>query len=135
MIPQQSTKERGSAVVGHVLVSILVVTLALGLIQLGLALHVRAIGVDAAGEGARRMALYGASVADGRARFVEMMRAGAPGVRISSTKFSETKLQNGMRAVKMEAQIVLPLLGPWGIPGGLHVSGRAVREEVIKNAQ
>src|SRR5699024_8700584 len=45
--------ERGSAVVEFVLVSVLVVTLLLGVLQLTLALHVRNTVVDAAGEGAR----------------------------------------------------------------------------------
>lgn len=51
--------EHGSAPVDFALVSVLVVALGLGLLQLALGLHVRNVLVDAAGEGARRAALLG----------------------------------------------------------------------------
>ena len=43
----------GSAVVEFVLVSVLVLVLLLGVVQVALALHVRSLAIDAAAEGAR----------------------------------------------------------------------------------
>src|SRR5690606_41219162 len=79
------TGEDGTAVVEFVLVSVLVVTVLLGVLQLTLALHVRNTVVDAAGEGARYGALAGVSAeagaapapAPGTARPPHPARAGA----------------------------------------------------------
>ncbi|MET0782884.1 MAG: TadE/TadG family type IV pilus assembly protein, partial [Leifsonia flava] len=60
--------ERGSAVVEFTLVSVLLTTLALAVVQLALALHVRNTVIDAAAEGARYAALADNTLADGEER-------------------------------------------------------------------
>ena len=56
--------EAGSAVVDFALISSLVVVLAVGVVQLALAMHVRNVLTDVAGEGARRAALVGGTPAE-----------------------------------------------------------------------
>jgi Flp pilus assembly protein TadG len=68
--------DRGSAPAEFVMVGALLVVLALSVIQLALALHVRTTVLDAAAEGARTAALAGATRADGVERTRDLITSG-----------------------------------------------------------
>ena len=67
--------ERGSAVAEFTLVGILLAVLALAIVQLALALHVRNTVLDAAAEGARYAALAGSGEHAGVARTRDLIGA------------------------------------------------------------
>lgn len=117
--------EEGSAPAGYSFVSVIVVFAVLALLQLGYALHVRALSTDAAGEGARRAALVGATDAEGAER-TRVMLAGAG---IAAHVTPSRGWYAGREVVVMTVTTALPVLGPWGPPRGLTVTGRAVREQ------
>ncbi len=66
-------RERGSAVVDFVLVMVLLVPLVLGIVQLGLVLHVRNTLTAAASDGARAGAPLGATPEDAEVRARRMI--------------------------------------------------------------
>lgn len=116
--------ESGNAPAGFALVSGLVVAAILALLQLGFALHVRNLATDAAGEGARRAALFGASEADGVARTLDLLAQAG----ISAQVTPGVGGYAGREVVTMTVSTSLPILGPWGPSGSLEVVGRAVKE-------
>ncbi|WP_324650051.1 TadE/TadG family type IV pilus assembly protein [Georgenia sp. H159] len=117
----------GSAVVEFVLVSILLVTVLLGVLQLTLALHVRNTVVDAAGEGARYGALAQSSPAAGAARTSELV-ATALSPRYGENVTAEVVERDGLVLVEVTVRAPLPVLGLLGPGGTLTASGRAVQE-------
>lgn len=121
--------ESGSEVVSHVLVQIVAVAVLLALFQLGWALGARNVAVAAAGEGARRAALAGAHVDDGRARAERVLRASplAPSDVEVTARVADDADGRG-RVVHVEVEGPLPILGAWGPAGMLHVSGHAMAE-------
>jgi Flp pilus assembly protein TadG len=121
--------ERGSAVAEFTLVGILLVVLALAVVQLALALHVRNTLLDAAAEGARFASLAGASPSDGAERTRDLIDAA-----ISST-YSEhvtaaTVDLGGVPAVEVTVRATLPVIGLLGVANGLEVEGHAPIEVV-----
>jgi Flp pilus assembly protein TadG len=121
-------EERGSAVVDYVLVMVLLVPLVLGILQLGLVLHVRNTLTAAASDGARAAAPLGASTDDAVARTRRMV-AGSLSERFArSVTVSRTSV-DGAPAVVVRVRAEVPplgLLGP-GVP--LDVRGRALLQE------
>lgn len=114
------------------MISALLLAVVFALLQLALVLHVRAIGIDAAGEGARRAALYGASSAEGEMRVWQMLQMGAPGVRVSKVSFSKQAAPvAGRRMIVAKVRVALPLIGPWGPSAGMTLTGRSLVEEPV----
>jgi Flp pilus assembly protein TadG len=122
-------EDDGSAVVEFVFVSSLLLFLVLGVFQLALVLHVRNTVQDAAAEGARWAALADSSLAQGQRRTQELIRTavGEQYARDVSVGF-DTWL--GQPATVVTVRAPLPLLGLWGPPRSLEVSGHAARETV-----
>lgn len=119
--------EGGAAVVDFVLVSMVLVPLVLGLIQVALVLHVRNTLTAAAAEGAR----YGATVDRGpehaatraRQRVDEALAARfAEGVTARAVRV------DGMETVVVRVRARVPALGLWGPGVAVDVEGHAVEE-------
>jgi Flp pilus assembly protein TadG len=120
--------ESGSAPAEFVLVSVLLLTLVLGVLQLGAVLLVRNTAQDAAVEGARWAALDGSGLADGAARTRRLLSAAlgrdyARGVSASAGAWG------GQRVAVVTVSTPLPVIGLLGVPGGLTLAGHAPLEE------
>jgi len=116
--------ESGSAIVEFLLVSVLLVALTAGLLQLALALHVRNTLADAAAEGARHASLVGATQQDGVARTRDLIRV-AVGDAVAADVVALRELWQGMPTVAVTVTAPLPLFGFFGPPNTLRVLGRA----------
>jgi Flp pilus assembly protein TadG len=116
--------DSGSAIVEFLLVSVLLVALTAGLVQLALALHIRNTLADAAAEGARQASLLGHTDMDGVRRTRDLMRV-AVGVGDEADVVARREVWHGSPTVTVTVTAPLPLLGFFGPPGGLRVSGRA----------
>ena len=122
-----SGAERGSAVVDFVLVGALTTILFAAVLQLALALHVRATLVDCAAEGARYAALEGSTVEAGAERTQDLVASAlAPG--FAQDVRAEATTVDGVPVVRVEVSAPLPLVGLLGPGGVLTVDGHAVRE-------
>lgn len=111
--------------VEFVLVSILVVALAMGVIQLALTLHVRNMMVSAASEGARLAATNDRGLEDGveRSRWLLGESIGGVDARVTA---ADITIDNAP-AVQVTVDAPVPLLGLWGA-GTMTVSARAFEE-------
>lgn len=105
--------------------SILVVLIVVGVLQLALALHVRNMLASAAHEGARRAAAYDATVEDGAAR-AESMVASALGGYDADVTVSVTKV-GGADAVSVVISGPVPVFGLWGV-GEVTAQSTALKE-------
>lgn len=117
--------DRGSAPVEFTLVSVLLVILVMGVVQLALALHVRNTMTSCAAEGARVAAAGDRSLADGEARSRGMLRdaLGDYPVRITSSN----GVVDGAPIAIVTASAPVPVLGLWGF-GSMAVAVRAYEE-------
>ncbi|WP_235933986.1 TadE family protein [Agromyces humi] len=119
--------ERGSAVAEFALVGVLLTVLALAVVQLALALHVRNTVLDAAAEGARYAALAGSSPSDGAARTRDLIAAAISSEYGQDVTAGTTSI-GGVPAVEITVRTTLPVIGLLGVPHGLEVSGHASTE-------
>ena len=109
------------------MVSALLIALALAVIQFAFALYVRNTVQDAAAEGARYGALADRTASDGAERTRELIDASlsrgyAQSVTAGYTTFA------GTQATEVTVRAPLPLLGLFGLPDSLEVSGHAAVE-------
>ena len=117
----------GSAVVEFALVGALLVVLALGVVQLALALHVRNTVVDAAAEGARYAALADVPARAGAERAEEIIATAlGSGYPVSASAEETTVL--GFPAVRVDVRAPLPVIGLLGPAGVIEGEGHAARE-------
>lgn len=119
--------DSGSAVVEFTLVGVLLTLLTLGVIQLGLALHVRNTVLDAAAEGARFGALADNVPLDGLTRARELITE-AIGPEYAHDIAVGTGDWMGHPAVTVRVRTTLPVVGLLGVGGALEVSGHAALE-------
>lgn len=119
--------DAGSAVVGFVLVSMLTTAVFLGVLQVALALHVRATLVDCAAEGARYGALADRTPADGAARARELVRLSLS-PRFAERVEGSRAVVDGLEVVRVEIVAPLPVLGLLGPGGVVEVDGHALAE-------
>jgi Flp pilus assembly protein TadG len=126
--PAERTREqRGSAVVDFVLVSLILVPLVLGIIQVALVMYVRTTLAAAATEGAR----YAATVDRDPAAGVDRTRQqidGALAARFASGVTAREEQVGGLRTVVVRVHAVVPALGLWGPAVGIDVAGHGVEE-------
>lgn len=124
---QHQRDERAAAVVDFVLVMVLLVPIVLGVIQVGLVLHVRNTLTAAASEGAR----YGATVdrgpADAAARTRDMVADAISG-RYADDVSARSALVAGADGVVVDVHATVPALGLFGPGVELNVQGHAVKE-------
>lgn len=121
--------DAGAAVVDFVLVSVVLLSLFLGVVQLGVALHVRntLVAAAAAAEGARYGANADRSAADGelRARELVAMSLSSRLVQEVAAGYEDVA---GTSTVVVEIRARLPLVGLLGPARGLVVRGHAFAE-------
>jgi len=126
-VPQRHRGERAAAVVDFVLVMVLLVPLVLGVIQLGLVLHVRNTLAAAASEGARYGATLDRGPADAAAR-TQASIAEAITARYASRVSARSDVVAGVEGVVVEVHATVPALGLFGPGVELSVEGHAVKE-------
>lgn len=118
--------ERGSAVVEFAVVVPMLMLLVLGVVQVGVALHVRSTITSAAAEGARVAAVSGADIAAGARRTRQALSSSlADGV--VDTVVARRTTAGGVATIDVEVRARLPLLGLLG-PSALVVHGHALVE-------
>jgi hypothetical protein len=119
--------ERGSAVADFVLVSMLVVPLFLGLLQLGLFLYVKNTVTAAASEGAAYAAVLNRQPADGEAHTRDLIGGVVRDELIDSVEGQSVEV-DGQPAVQIVVEAHIPPLGLWGPGIGFSVAGHAIKE-------
>ena len=119
--------ERGAAVVDFVLVLVVLVPLFLGVLQVGLVLHVRNTLTSAASEGARYAATVNGSPAAVAARTRSQIR-GALADRFAERVSAREVLVDGVPGVQVTVAAEVPPLGLWGPAVRFDVTGHAVSE-------
>lgn len=119
--------DRGSAVVEFALVVPLVLFVALGVLQVTLALHVRSTLTAAAAEGARAGALAhsGSAMAEKRTR--EVLRDALGVGAVDSVRADVTRI-DGVPVVRVAITAPIPLIGLSG-PTSMTVEGHAIAEQ------
>ena len=119
--------EVGAAVVDFVLVLVVLVPLFLGVLQVGLVLHVRNTLTAAASEGARYAATADRTPAQGAAR-TRAQISDALAARFARDVEGRSVRLEGVPAVRVDVAAEVPPLGLWGPAVRLDVSGHAVEE-------
>jgi Flp pilus assembly protein TadG len=121
--------DSGSAAAEFVMVGALLTVLTLSVIQLSLALHIRNTVLDAASEGARFAALADSSLDAGVGRSRDLITTAiGPGYAVDVTATYERYL--GHPSAIVTVRTPLPLIGLFGIDGGLEVAGHAAVEAI-----
>jgi Flp pilus assembly protein TadG len=121
--------ERGAAVVDFVLVVVVLVPLLLGILQLGLVLHVRNTLTAAASAGARFAATVDGTPAAGAIRTRQMID-GALAARFADRVSAASTRVAGVAGVVVRVEADVPPLGLWGPPVHIAVDGHAVKERL-----
>lgn len=119
--------DSGAAVVEFVLVSALLVTLFMAVVQLGLALHVRNTVVAAAAEGARYGANADRGPDDAAARAREVIDESLS-ERFEGDVTAGFEDVDGVPTIYVEVRTTLPLVGWLGPSRALVARGHAVDE-------
>lgn len=119
--------DRGSAPVEFVLVGTLLTLVALSVLQIALASHIRSTLIDAAAEGARHASLADTTLTAGVERTRDLIST-ALGPSYARTVIATTSDYAGAPVVVVTVRAPLPLLGMAGLDDGLEVSGRAAIE-------
>jgi hypothetical protein len=114
-------------VVDFVLVLVVIVPLFLGVLQVGLVLHLRNTLISAASEGARYGATVDRTPGDGAARTREEIASALP-ARFTRDVTARQVTIDGSPGVEVDVTAEVPALGLWGPGVRLHVSGHAVEE-------
>jgi Flp pilus assembly protein TadG len=117
--------DSGNASVEFLLVSILVVALALGVIQLAFALHVRNVLISSAHEGAHYAALADRTPSEGAQRTESLVSSALGGVNASVS--AQPDNIGGAPAVAVTVVARVPLIGWWGV-GNQAITAHALTE-------
>jgi Flp pilus assembly protein TadG len=118
--------DEGSAIVEFVVVVPVLLLVVLAVVQIGLALHVRATLASAAAEGARVAAVYGGDGAAGVRRTRDILATTVAGDVVESVTARPVSA-GGLTTVDVVVQARLPLVGLLG-PEVLVVHGHALVE-------
>ncbi len=114
--------------VDFVLVLVVLVPLFLGILQVGLVLHVRNTLTAAASEGARYAATADRGPEDGARRTREQIRDAVAADFASDVTAREVSVR-GVPGVRVDVVAKVPPLGMWGPSVRLEVRGHAVEEQ------
>ena len=118
--------EDGNASVEFALVAPLLMLVALAVLQLMLAIHVRSVVRSAAIEGARVAALADGDLAGAESRTRSILESNIAGAAVHSITASQvTEGENEMFAMVVETE--LPLIGFYG-PTSMKLTGHALAE-------
>jgi Flp pilus assembly protein TadG len=126
--PDLGRDDRGAAVVDFVLVMVVLIPLFLGILQVGLVLHVRNTLTAAASEGARYAATADRGPADGVRRAKEQIRDAVAADFASRVSARQVSVR-GVPGVRVVVAAEVPPLGLWGPAVRLEVNGHAVEEQ------
>lgn len=110
------------------LVGGLVTVLFVAVLQLTLVLHVRAVLIDCAAQGARYAAAAGRDPADGTARAEQLATAELSAAYASDVTATRTRL-GGVDVVEVTVRAPMPVIGLVGPAGTLVVRGHAMVED------
>lgn len=119
--------ERGSAVAEAVVVTGFVLALLLGVVQMALAVHVRALVTHAAAEGARVAARADRGPADGVARTRALVAAALTGSYARRVSAREATV-DGLPVIEVEVTTPLPVVGLLGPADAVTVRAHALEE-------
>lgn len=119
--------EAGSAAVEFLLVSVLVLAIFLGVVQVALAVHVRSLAIDAAAEGARVAARADRGPADGVARTRALLTGSLTSAYARDVSAGRTTW-DGAAVTEVTVRAPLPVVGLLGPSGVLTVRGHALEE-------
>ena len=111
------------------LVLTILLPLFLGILQLGLFLHVRNTLVACAHEGAREAANYDGTSAGGRAVTIGCI-SGALSANMARQVSPRQQFAAGQELVVMRVSARMPAMGLWGPTFDFSVEGHAVKEPV-----
>ena len=125
--PHDRRSQDGSAIADFALVSVVLVPLFLGILQLALIWHVRTTLTSAASEGARYGAAFDRTTTDGRRRTAEVIDQ-TFGADIDDSVTARATTVSGQPGVEVDVAAEVPLLGLWGPSITVHVSGHAIKE-------
>ena len=120
--------DHGSAVVEFVLVVPLLLVVAVGVLQVALALHVRSTLTSAAAEGARAASLAGADPAAGVRRTRGLLDGSVAGGVVRDVT-ARGSVVDGLPVVEVRIDATLPLVGLLGLTA-MSVEGHALQEGV-----
>ncbi|MEG3615565.1 TadE/TadG family type IV pilus assembly protein [Isoptericola haloaureus] len=109
------------------LVSALLVALFLGVVQVALALHVRAVVIDAAAEGARLAARTDRDLSAGAQRTRDLLTS-AIGERYAGEIAVGRTRRDGLDLIRVTVSAPLPVVGILGPTGAMTLDGHAVDE-------
>jgi hypothetical protein len=123
---RRSGGERGSAVVEFVLVVPLLLVVAIAVVQVVLALHVRSTLTSAAAEGARAASLAGADPTAGVRRTRVLLDGSLAGDVVRDVSARRAVI-GGVPIVEVRIDAALPLIGLLG-PTAISVEGHALQE-------
>lgn len=119
--------DRGAAVVDFVLIMVLLVPIVLGVLQVGLVMHVRNTLSAAASEGARSAAAIDAGPANGAERARQLIRR-AIADRYADDVSAGYASVGGRPGTVVRISTSVPALGLLGPGVSITVEGHAVRE-------
>lgn len=127
--PPRSRDDAGSAIVDFCLIMTLLVPLVLGLVQVGVVLHVRNTMTAAASEGARYAATVDAGPAQGAERARRLIRQSIADRYAAGVDAARTRV-DGYPGTVVHATARVPALGLFGPAIEVEVEGHAVEEEL-----
>ena len=120
--------ERGAAVVDFVLIMVLLIPIVLGVMQVGLVMHVRNTLSAAASEGARAAAVAGGAPSVGVERARALIRT-AIADKYADWVTAGFGLVGGVPGTVVRVRAEVPALGLFGPGVSIDVEGHAVRED------
>lgn len=119
--------QRGSAIVDFALVSVVLVPLFFGVLQLALVWHVKTTLTSAASEGARYGAAYNRTTVDGQQRTAAVIDE-VFGLDFADQVSAAQMSIAGQPAVEVTVRAQVPVLAFWGPTITVEAQGHAVKE-------
>ena len=119
----------GSAIADFALVSVVLVPLFFGILQLALVWHVKTTLTSAASEGARYGAAYDRTTLDGQRRTSAVIDE-TFGTDFRDEVTASDSTVSGQPGVEVDVSAQVPMLGFWGPTITVEVTGHAVKEVV-----
>jgi Flp pilus assembly protein TadG len=119
--------QRGSAIVDFALVSVVLVPLFFGVLQLALVWHVKTTLTSAASEGARYGAAYNRTAVDGEQRTGAIVDE-VFGPDLADQVSAANVALDGQAAVEVSVRAQVPVLAFWGPTITVEAVGHAVKE-------
>jgi Flp pilus assembly protein TadG len=119
----------GSAIADFALVSVVLIPLFFGILQLALIWHIKTTLTSAASEGARYGAAYDRTTADGQRRTSDVIDE-TFGTEFRDQVTASDSTVSGQPGVEVDVVAEVPELGFWGPTITVEVTGHAVKEVV-----